>query len=113
MSFDAILDELVDRIVDRIVARLDANNAPSHYSRTHLPPGVRSWRAARETAAREGIATSRPGRELIIDRRAWDTWAASRRTTRRAEPIAIVDSDARALEALGVVVPLRRAGGAR
>lgn len=102
MTADAILDALVERIADAVVVRLAAPASPTHYTRAHLPPGVRSWRAARELAARHGITTSRPGRDTLIDAASWDRWASTRHTTRISTPIEIADSDRRALAALGI-----------
>ncbi len=93
-------------------ALADAIEAPSDsapttptrwYSRTCLPQGARSWRAARERAARLGLVTVRAGREILIDRDGWD---ASLRAAPRPQ---IADADGAALAQMG----LRLVGGGR
>ncbi len=92
---------------DALRAIADAMEAPAtasstrFYSRAALPPGVASWRAARETALREGIATSKPGREVLIDAAAWDAWAASKRAVR------VIPAAGPEASAYGCVVQLR------
>src|SRR5262245_1087107 len=89
----------------------EASGAPRFYTRTSLPPGCPSWRSARATAARLGVATSKPGRELLIDAADFDGKVG---VGAKAPAVSkISTADAQALRELGLVVPLRRAGGAR
>ncbi len=76
-------------------------SAPKWYSRDRLPPGVRSWRAARERAMRESVATVRVGRDLLIDAAAWDA------SLRPGARLTLTDADAVAFAAMG----LRLVGG--
>jgi hypothetical protein len=83
-------------------------SSPRWYTRRALPPGCPSWRSARETAARLGVMTSKPGRELLIDASDFDAKIAG---SKKSPTLA--SSDEKALEALGCVVPLRAVGGRR
>lgn len=104
ITIETVLDAIADRVVQRL--RADAAAAPRWYTRHLLPPGVRTWRAARETAARLGVPTSKPGREVLIDAAAFDAAiVAPRHSAPTLKP-----SDEAALEALGVVLPMRARG---
>lgn len=83
-------------------------SGPTYYSATALPPGAPSWRAARETAKREGIELVSVGRALVIPSADWDAWIASRR---RAPAMATEASDVDELRAMGV--QLRAVAGGR
>lgn len=78
---------------------------PLWYSRHALPPGCSSWRSARETAARLGVATAKPGRELLIDASDFDAKIAVPKAQR---PLPGADVDEAALEQMGLVLPMRR-----
>lgn len=94
-------------VLGALADALSAGPAPvgRWYTRRDLPPGVASWRAARERAAREGVATAKVGREVMIDRASWD---ASIEPRGRAT-VALADGDAAALATMGVVLPMRGA----
>lgn len=108
MSGDALKDALraLARAIDALADAFDSPAPDARfYTSEHLPPGCPSWRAARETALREGIPTVRPGRHTLIDAPSWDAWVASKRSTRRPHtPPELTERDAEALKALGVVV---------
>ncbi len=95
-----LLDVLAELVADRIAARLGRVEPPRHYTRSNLPPGAKSWRAARETAAREGIEVVRAGRDVLIVASSWDEYLA-RRTSRRG-PVEIRSADEAALAKMGV-----------
>ncbi|MBL9025988.1 MAG: hypothetical protein JNL21_27590 [Myxococcales bacterium] len=99
----------------QLAAASDAPSSARWYTSEALPPGVRSWRSARETALRAGLPTVRVGRDIRIDAGAWDAWLAERtKPARRRTRPAVTSADEKTLEALGVRVPLRAvAGGAR
>lgn len=101
-------------VASGIVAYADAleNETPATagpYDREHLPPGAASWRAVLDAGTRGELDVTRIGRRSIVTAEAWSAFIASKKT-RRAGPVAIEDGDARALEALGCVVPMRRTG---
>lgn len=103
MALDVMLDALLDELADRIAARLAGTHSarPRYYDASHLPPGARSWRAARETARRMAVPLGRVGRDVVVDAAAWD--AAIARRVSGAAPV-LSDGDAAALAALGLRV---------
>lgn len=100
----AALRALADAIEAPSIAGSSATN---YYTATCLPPGAPSWRAARETAKREGIELVPVGRALVIPAADWDAWIASRRKGSAPKPAE--RSDEEELAAMGVVLPMRRA----
>ncbi len=97
------------RALELVAAALDAQpdpSRPSYYDRTHLPPAASSWRAARETAAREGIAVVRTGRSVVIPAPAWDAHLAARTSHRGPSPIA--SSDVARLASMGLTLQAAR-----
>ena len=84
------------------------------FDRDHLPPGAASWRAVLEAGRRGDLEVTRVGRNAVVTGEAWRSFVEARRG-RPTQParVELVDADARALEALGVVVPIRAAGGGR
>ncbi len=82
------------RVLRAVLVELEAieherpEPSPRWYSRSRLPPGCRSWRAARETARRRGIPMARPGRDVVIDAVAWDAVLASEPKKSAAAPLA-------------------------
>ena len=99
----AMIDVLADRVADRIVARLGASQRPRFYSASALPPGVSSWRAARESCTRLGIATTKSGKAILIPADQWDR-ALETRSTKRAPRLGAGASsdDAALLESMGL-----------
>ncbi len=103
----AALLSIIARPLAAEVARLLSEQAPAKfsefYTKAERPPGTPSWRAALETARREGIRCVRIGRGVAIDRVAWDAHYA-----RAAAPEAASISDVERLRAMGVVLPMTR-----
>lgn len=101
----AALDALLDELADRIAARLRPPEPPN-YSRDRLPPGAASWRAVLEAGRRGQLQIARVGRCSVVLREEWDRYVVAR-AERRPGPVAVNDSDAAALKAMGVVLPMR------
>lgn len=80
-------------------------SSPRWYTRSTLPPGCATWRSARETAQRLGVATSKPGRELLIDAADFDAKIAA---SKRGAAV-VTSSDEKTLERMGIVLPMRGA----
>ncbi len=83
------------------------------FDRNHLPPGAASWRAVLEAGRRGDLEVTRVGRNAVVTGEAWRAFVEARRGRPTSHRVELVDADARALEALGVVVPIRAAGGGR
>jgi hypothetical protein len=97
----AFFDAFADLVAARLAARLGkVEQARHYYTKANLPPGAKSWRAARETAAREAIEVVRAGRDVLIVASSWDEYLA-RRTSRRG-PVEIRSGDEAALAKMGV-----------
>ncbi len=92
--------------VKLLAADLQPPTEPAHYSLERVPPEAPSWRAVLEAGRRGELRVDRVGRRAVVAREDWDRYVASRRRGRSA-PVAVEDSDARALEAMGVVLPMR------
>lgn len=80
------------------------------YDRDRLPPGAASWRAVLEAGRRGELEVTRIGRRAVVTREAWETYVARRR---RRGPVAVQDADRDTLARMGVVLPMRAAGGGR
>lgn len=98
----ALIDAFADLVAERIAARVGKTEAPRFYTKANLPPAAASWRAARETASREGIAIVRSGRDALIVAAAWDAYLERRTSRRSGHSPEIRSGDEAALKAMGV-----------
>ncbi|MBK6515326.1 MAG: hypothetical protein IPG04_14670 [Polyangiaceae bacterium] len=116
MNAAELVEALADLLADRIAAKLGATATPDYFDRDHLPPGAASWRAVLEAGRRGDLEVTRVGRKAVVSSDAWTRYLEARRGRSSCSPKArpeIADADARALAELGVVVPMRAAGGRR
>lgn len=111
-----VLAKALRAAADILEAAAHEEQAPSAlYDRDHLPPGAASWRAVLEAGRRGELEVTRLGRAAVVTAEAWRMFVEGR----RGRPVAhhprveLASADAAALEALGVVVPLRAARGGR
>lgn len=109
-NLSAALEALVELIADRVATRL-GESRPRFYTRDNPPPG-RSWRATLEDGRRGAYTLIRQGRSTAVAVDDYERWLASK-GARPSIPPSVAKNDVDELAALGVVVPARRAGGAR
>ena len=114
MTLAELVEALADLLADRIAEKLGATGSADHYDRHRLPPGAASWRAVLEAGRRGDLAVTRVGRASVLPAAEWTRYLEARRGRSSSSPKAqIADADVAALAELGVVVPMRAAGGRR
>jgi hypothetical protein len=98
-----------------LVAMAEVLERPSSKTEEHifdadkLPPGAQSWRQVLEAGRRGELELTPIGRRRVVTADAWAKYIESK----RRGPVAIKPSDESALAAMGVVLPMRKASGAR
>lgn len=107
MNAAELVEALADLLADRIAEKLGATATPDYFDRDRLPPGAASWRSVLEAGRRGDVAVVRVGRKAVVSAAEWTRYLEARRVGRTSRParVELADADARALEALGVVVP--------